>query len=189
MKQQLAHSSPPSTPMHPPSTETDQPTPPISHSSTLADLQQAQALSDKEEALKRKEQSLVELQEKLELASKNAAVPSIVVEASGDNNSTEDDKDEKLAFLAEKERLLAEKEQSLEAQRHQVEQEQRLALEQVASQMDKLRLEVNYNSNAKGGICVLITHVSGLFRMTKLCPNWPSRKRNWMIYALAFKIL
>ncbi|KAI8344105.1 hypothetical protein BC941DRAFT_507690 [Chlamydoabsidia padenii] len=133
LKQQLAHASPPSTPMLPPPTlEINQPTPPISHSNTLLDLQQAQALSDKEEALKKKELALEELQQKLEQASKNT-----IVESSVDD----DDELKKAALLAEKERLLAEKERVLEERRVQVEQEQRLALEQVASQMDKLRLE------------------------------------------------
>ncbi|CAO3596371.1 unnamed protein product [Absidia cylindrospora] len=143
LKQQLAHASPPSTPMLPPPSPTsDQPTPPISQSNTVSDLQQTQMLLEKEEALKQKEQALEELQLKLEHASKNpTAVPSIVVESSENEHQVDDEEQKKMDLLAEKERLLAEKEKALEAQQQQVEEEQRSALEQVATQMDKLKLE------------------------------------------------
>ncbi|KAI9308476.1 hypothetical protein BJ944DRAFT_236973 [Cunninghamella echinulata] len=146
LKQQLATTSPPATPSFIGSN--DQPTPPISGSNTLTDIQQTQALLDKEEELKRKEKELALLQEKLE--KEVHPIPSIVINESQQQQEVEEEgeeknngplDDQKLAELNERERLLAEREEALEKQRQQIENEQKLALEQVAQQLESLKVE------------------------------------------------
>ncbi|CAO3636193.1 unnamed protein product [Cunninghamella blakesleeana] len=137
LRQQLATASPPATPSI---AINDQPTPPISNSNTLDDIQQTQLLLEKEEILKQKQEEINLLKEKLET---NQTTPSIVIS----ETKEEDEKEEALRRqqlldeLNEKEKMLAEKEKELESQRQMIEQDQKQALEQVAQQLEILKVE------------------------------------------------
>ncbi|CAO3600138.1 unnamed protein product [Absidia cylindrospora] len=136
LKQQLANISPLSTPV--PRALLDQSTPPTSLSNTSVDLQQTQVLQEKDQAL-------AGLGRKLEQVTKNMAAAtgdSIALETSMDDNSTFGDKNGIAHGVTEEECLLKEKGHDFAVQLQHMEQEQqRLALEEVASQMNELELE------------------------------------------------
>ncbi|ORX47733.1 hypothetical protein DM01DRAFT_1338957 [Hesseltinella vesiculosa] len=164
LRQQLANMSPPSTPGLPPAGMYDQPTPPISQSNTLTDIQHTQALLDKEETLKKREQEILHLQQKLEQAQ---SVPNIVIDDSTNKLAELEEKEKQLAErelaleverknaekqdeqdrlererkMAELEQQLAERELALNEERQKVDQEKQDALQLVNDQLDKLKIE------------------------------------------------
>ncbi|KAL0078850.1 SH3-binding, glutamic acid-rich protein-domain-containing protein [Phycomyces blakesleeanus] len=141
LKQQLAMSHPTE------STESAEPTPPVSQSSTFSDLaalqaqkdESAQLLQEKEDQLKERELEIEKLRVLLEQeeAREREDVPTLVVSQP----------DESEALLAEMERELAAKQAALEQERKAWEEERKtlseaqLPNEQVSLELEQLRLK------------------------------------------------